>query len=121
MKKVIYTIVGTLGLLSNSALASGLSALKMNDEKMEVEDGDIMALLINIGNGIAAFVFSALCIYALFKTVWDTWHSVAEYRKGRKESLGEALEPLVTNGALAVFTFAVAVYTMGNFLTWMGS
>lgn len=122
MKKLCHIAVGALTYALGSSLvyASGLAALKMNGTKMEVKEGDIMALLINIGSGVVGFVFGAICVYSLVKTVWDTWHSIGEYRSGKKDSLASALEPLVTNGSLALITFAIAVYTSSNFLTWMG-
>lgn len=120
MKKLLQVAVASLTMIVFSATADGLSSLKMNGDEVAVKDGDLMALLVMIGNGAAAFIAGCLCIYSLFRTLWDTWNKMAEYRSGRVDSLGAALEPLVTNGLLTLITFAVAVYTTSNFLGWMG-
>lgn len=120
MKKILQASVATLTMMAMSASADGLSSLKMNGDEVAVKDGDIMALLIMIGNGAVAFIAGCLCIYGLIRTLWDAWNKMGEYRSGRVDSLGAALEPLVTNGLLTLITFAVAVYTTTNFLGWMG-
>lgn len=120
MKKLLQVVVASFTMMAWSASADGLSALKMNGSDVTVKDGDLMSLLILVGNGAVAFVAGCICIYALIRTLWDAWKKMGEYRSGRVDSLGAALEPLVTNGLLTLITFAIAAYTTSNFLGWMG-
>ena len=117
MKTTISTLL--LSVFISLDVRAGLSELKLNGDKMEVDDGDILSLFITAAAQVVAVVCGFICVYGLVRLLWDGWAKIGEYREGKVSSVILALEPLLTNGAMVAVTFAVSVYLVTNFTGWM--
>jgi hypothetical protein len=103
---------------SNVAHAE-LTNMTNNGNDVEVDDNDLLSMIIGAGATFVAAVCGLICIYGLIMMIWDTWKSIKEFRAGKIDTLGGALEPLLTNGFMVVVSFAVGVYITTNFTNWL--
>jgi len=104
---------------SNVAHAA-LTNMENNGADVEVDDNDLLSMIIGAAATFVAAVCGLICVYGLIMMVWDTWKSIKEFRAGKVDTLGGALEPLFTDGFLVVISFEVGVYVTTNFTNWLG-
>ncbi|MEH6454904.1 MAG: hypothetical protein V7749_01150 [Cocleimonas sp.] len=118
IKKTLFVMSCFTVFYSNVAIA-GLENMTSNGDEVEVSDNDLVTMLINAGGTFIAILCGLICVYGLIQMVWDTWKNIKEFRAGKIDTLGGALEPLFTNGFMVIISFAVGVYITSNFTGWL--